>query len=129
MNADFYPVKLYYKIILAEGAAMKIYLVQHGESLDKEIDPDQPLSDKGISDIEKLGHFLSKNKIEINHIIHSGKNRAEQTASILAPLLSLSKIEFYPNLGPLDDLNFLQMKSTSTNTTYFLSATCPFYVN
>ncbi|STY29894.1 phosphohistidine phosphatase SixA [Legionella wadsworthii] len=85
---------------------MKIYLVQHGESLDKEVDPDQPLSDKGITDIEKLGHFLSKHKIEINHIIHSGKNRAEQTATILAPLLSISKIEFYPNLGPLDDVNF-----------------------
>ncbi|CAM2924905.1 phosphohistidine phosphatase SixA [Legionella steigerwaltii] len=85
---------------------MKIYLVQHGESLGKEIDPQQSLSKKGITDIEHLSHFLSHKKIEIAHLFHSGKRRAEQTASILASNLAFPReIEFHQGLEPLDDVD------------------------
>ncbi|MGM9454720.1 phosphohistidine phosphatase SixA [Legionella bozemanae] len=81
---------------------MKIYLVQHGENLGKETDPQQSLSKKGITDVENLGHFLAEKKIEINRILHSSKYRAEQTAEILASNLSSKKIEFHQGLEPLD---------------------------
>jgi len=85
---------------------MKIYLVQHGQSLGKEIDPQQSLSKQGVADMEHLGHFLSHNKIEIARMFHSGKRRAEQTASILASNLAFSgEIEFHQGLAPLDDVN------------------------
>ncbi|MCW8419276.1 phosphohistidine phosphatase SixA [Fluoribacter dumoffii] len=85
---------------------MKIYLVQHGESLDKEMDPQQSLSPKGINDIEKLGQYLDYSKTEIDHIFHSGKRRAEQSASILAShFSSLMESEIHPGLNPLDDVN------------------------
>ncbi|WP_454781818.1 phosphohistidine phosphatase SixA [Legionella sp. WA2022007384] len=83
---------------------MKIYLVQHGESLGKEIDPQQSLSKKGTTDIENLGHFIAEQKIEIAHLFHSGKHRAEQTAAILASSLS-TEIELHQGLAPLDDVN------------------------
>ncbi|QMT60907.1 phosphohistidine phosphatase SixA [Legionella sp. PC997] len=83
---------------------MKIYLVQHGESLKKEIDPQQSLSKTGTADIENLGHFIARQKIEIAHLFHSGKHRAEQTAAILASNLSKT-IELHHGLSPLDDVN------------------------
>lgn len=63
---------------------MKVYLVQHGESLEKEIDSTRPLSAKGQKDIHALAEFLSQHKIQVSRIYHSGILRAQQTAEILA---------------------------------------------
>lgn len=85
---------------------MKVYLVQHGESVEANIDPERPLSEKGRKDIEALGRYLHKTKPEIFHILHSGKLRALQTAEILAEKLQFKNgIEFHADLKPEDDVN------------------------
>ena len=66
---------------------MRLYIVQHGDSLPKDVDPDRPLSDQGRADIQRLSEWLSSHDIQIAQIIHSGKTRAKQTAEILRPLL------------------------------------------
>ena len=33
---------------------MALYLVQHGQSLPKEVDPDQGLSEKGVAETERI---------------------------------------------------------------------------
>ena len=38
---------------------MKLYLVQHGEALPKEINSDRPLSDQGRQDLEQFARFLT----------------------------------------------------------------------
>ncbi len=63
---------------------MRVYLVQHGDAVPKEVDPDRPLSDGGRRDIERLAKFLNAAKVRVSRIIHSGKTRAQQTAEILA---------------------------------------------
>ncbi len=63
---------------------MKLYLVQHGEACEKEVDPDRPLTDKGRADVERLAAFLKKAGIRVERVIHSGKLRAVQTAECLA---------------------------------------------
>ena len=63
---------------------MRLYLVQHGEALPKEVDSDRPLSDRGRHDIERLAGFLAKRDVRVAHAWHSGKTRARQTAEILA---------------------------------------------
>ena len=63
---------------------MRVYLVQHGEAVTKEQDPDRPLSAAGVSDVQKVAGFLSKFEHGVERIVHSGKLRAEQTADILA---------------------------------------------
>lgn len=63
---------------------MRVYLVQHGDAVPKEVDPDRPLSDTGRRDIERLAKFLNAAKVRVSRIIHSGKTRAQQTAEILA---------------------------------------------
>jgi phosphohistidine phosphatase len=63
---------------------MRVYLVQHGDAVPKEVDPDRPLTDTGRRDIERLAKFLNAAKVRVSRIIHSGKTRAQQTAEILA---------------------------------------------
>ena len=67
---------------------MKLYLVQHGDSVSNEIDPDRSLSAQGRDDIERLAGFLKNAGVSVNIIRHSGKTRARQTAEVLATKLS-----------------------------------------
>lgn len=63
---------------------MKIYLVQHGEAVTEDIDPERPLSDQGKKDVENISGFLKRSGAKVSKILHSGKLRALQTADILA---------------------------------------------
>jgi len=62
---------------------MQLYLVQHGEAVSEEVNPERPLSEKGISDVKKVATFLKQAGININTIFHSSKRRACQTAQML----------------------------------------------
>ena len=62
---------------------MKLYLVHHGEAVPKEQDPDRPLTDKGREDLQKLATFLERAGVRVARIIHSGKERARDSAEIL----------------------------------------------
>ena len=77
---------------------MRLYLVQHGDSLPKDVDPDRPLSDRGRADIQRLTEWLSSHNVQIAQILHSGKTRAKETAEILRPLL-MSPSQIYEGQG------------------------------
>ena len=76
---------------------MKLYLVHHGEAVPKEQDPGRPLTDKGRKDLQKLATFLERAGIRVARIIHSGKDRARDSAEILraeiAPGVDLERIK------------------------------------
>ena len=63
---------------------MKLYLVQHGDSLPEEVDPERPLSERGRRDVARLAEFLGQRGIRVGQIYHSGKTRARETAELLA---------------------------------------------
>ncbi len=63
---------------------MKLYLVQHGEAVSKEVNPQRPLSERGRGDVERIAAFLGKAGIRVATIWHSGKERAQETAELLA---------------------------------------------
>lgn len=87
---------------------MNIYLVQHGNPVPKEKDPDRPLSDKGKKDVEKVADFLKKTGIEVNEIFHSGKTRARQTAEIMTSRLNPGKEpQKKEGISPLDDVQII----------------------
>jgi phosphohistidine phosphatase len=65
---------------------MKLYLVQHGEALAKEVDADRPLSPRGEAEVGRLAQFLDARMVPVR-VLHSGKTRARQTAEILAAVL------------------------------------------
>ena len=66
---------------------MRLYLVQHGDAVAKDVDPDRPLSDQGRADIQRLAAWLANQHVQVAQILHSGKRRAIETAELLRPLL------------------------------------------
>jgi len=70
---------------------MKVYLVQHGQSVSEDVDPARPLSEKGQKEVEKVAQFLKGLNLKIRVIFQSGKTRATQTAEILNPKVTSSK--------------------------------------
>ena len=82
---------------------MKLYLVQHGEAVSKQEDPERPLSEQGLQDVQAMADFLGEAGVSVARIWHSGKRRAEQTAEVLArTLLTGGKAEAVGGLNPND---------------------------
>jgi len=71
---------------------MKVYLVQHAKAVDKQTDPERPLSDEGRKELFKVIDYIEKNlKIELLSIAHSGKLRAQQTAEVMGEQIATHK--------------------------------------
>ncbi len=88
---------------------MQLYLVQHGEALTKDIDPDRALSEAGRKDVQRLASFLA-GKVRVARVLHSGKTRARQTAEMLATSVAPDlKVEQFGGLSPNDPVeSFVQ---------------------
>lgn len=84
---------------------MALYLVQHGISAAKDIDPERGLTDQGRAETERIAQVAGGYGIRVGKIVHSGKKRAAQTASIYHGALSLkTPLEVISGLNPLDDV-------------------------
>lgn len=84
---------------------MALYLVQHGKSLSKDIDPDRGLSEEGVADTERIAGVAKGYSVAVSLIRHSGKKRARQTADIFASALQpAGGIRETAGLKPLDDV-------------------------
>jgi phosphohistidine phosphatase len=83
---------------------MALYLVQHGKSLSKEIDPEQGLSERGIREVEIIAETAAAYNVKVGRIEHSGKKRAAQTAELFAGKLGMPKVSIAEGLKPLDDV-------------------------
>lgn len=82
---------------------MRLWIVQHGDALTSDVDPDRPLSEKGRCDVDRLGMHLVGCGVRVERVVHSGKTRALQTADILAAALQVrERVEAVKNLDPLD---------------------------
>ena len=96
---------------------MALYLVQHGKSLPKDIDPKQGLSEEGIADVGRIASVAKGYGIRPRRVLHSGKQRALQTARIFAAALaSADRVEEKNGLKPMDDVaSFAQNLSVSND--------------
>ena len=87
---------------------MALYLVRHGECVPKEINPDCPLSDRGLIEVKRMAELAAEKEIELIKIIHSGKKRAEQTAIVLKEYLKpLFGLDQSIGLNPNDDIFYI----------------------
>ena len=87
---------------------MAIFLVQHGQSLPKDVDPQQGLSEEGIANVERIADVAKGYHVRVSAIRHSGKTRARQTAEIFASVLNPpGGIHEIGGLSPLDDVSAL----------------------
>jgi len=79
---------------------MRIYLARHGLAKSKSEDPEQGLSDTGRKDVARVADILEQTGASVDHLYHSGKARARQTAEILA-----QSVLWEPELKTASDLN------------------------
>ena len=83
---------------------MALYFVQHGEAVAKTINPDRPLSQQGIENVQRIATSLGKNGLIINTIYHSGKSRAMQSAQIFAKHTGTGTVTATSGMAPNDDV-------------------------
>lgn len=84
---------------------MALFLVQHGISASKDVDPEKGLTDQGRAETERIAQVAKGYGIRVARIVHSGKKRAEQTAAVYHDALSLkTHLEAIPGIDPLDDV-------------------------
>jgi phosphohistidine phosphatase len=97
---------------------MTLYLVQHGQSLPKDVDPDQGLSETGVAETERIAGVAKDYQINIGHILHSVKTRARKTADIFASALNpTGGVKEVEGLKPMDDVAaFAASINPDTNT-------------
>ena len=87
---------------------MKVYLIRHGDAVSSGVDPRRPLSEEGRAEVRKISSFIRPLGICVEHIWHSGKTRASQTAEIFAASLNPGAgVKSRDAIGPLDDVESL----------------------
>lgn len=84
---------------------MALYVVQHGKSLPSSADPQKGLSSEGQQETRRIAEVAAGYQVGVSRILHSGKQRAKQTADIfsqhLAPHGGMAVCE---GMNPLDDV-------------------------
>lgn len=87
---------------------MALYLVQHGKSLPKEIDPEQGLSEEGIVEVKRIAQLAKGYNIQVSQIRHSTKERARQTAALFrGALMPQNSMQVMEGIGPVDDVRVI----------------------
>lgn len=81
---------------------MELYIVQHGEAKSEEEDPERPLTEKGKEEAGAVARKLAEADVKVEHIYHSPKLRAMQTADIFTTRLQSHATEI-DGLKPMDD--------------------------
>lgn len=66
---------------------MRLVIVRHGEAVPAQVDPDRPLSPRGVQQAQAVGRRLAELGVEVAEIWHSSKLRAQQTAQEIADAL------------------------------------------
>jgi phosphohistidine phosphatase len=110
-----------------KGALTRLYLVQHGEALPKEVDPDRPLSERGRSDAARMADLLKRAGVRVARVAHSGKTRARETAEILAGAVAESgDAESRSGLDPMDPTEPVAEEAASWSCDTMLVGHLPF---
>ena len=99
---------------------MSVYLVQHGLSLPKDVDPGKGLSEEGIAEVQRIADVARGYGIRVTRIVHSGKARAHQTADLFAARLQPAQgVMPMEGMKPLDDVTaFAAQIDNSSDTMY-----------
>jgi phosphohistidine phosphatase len=84
---------------------MQLYLVQHGAAKSEAEDPQRQLTDAGAKTVERMAEYLASLPLHLDRVEHSGKERARQTAEIMAAHLHPAEgARQVAGLAPNDDI-------------------------
>jgi phosphohistidine phosphatase len=88
---------------MSDDAAMRVLLVHHAEAVGPDVDPQRPLSSRGLEQAEALAATLHEHGVRPAAFWHSGKLRARQTGEPIwrtcAPFAEFTMVR---GLGPDD---------------------------
>lgn len=84
------PTVYILKLSNEKEAALRLYLIRHGEANPVSIDPSRTLTAKGVDDAVTVGKFLSSLHVNPDCIFSSDKSRAIKTAGIISSILECS---------------------------------------
>ncbi len=106
---------------------MKLYLARHGHAVSSSVAPQRPLSDQGRADIRKVAASLEPLQISVEHIWHSGKLRARQTAEFLSEAVhSANAPQARTGLSPNDSTQDLAIELEAYNADLMIVSHLPF---
>ncbi|MFC1770841.1 phosphohistidine phosphatase SixA [Candidatus Margulisiibacteriota bacterium] len=99
---------------------MSVYFVRHGKCTSKEINHNRPLTEEGRDEVTKTAYFLKNSRVIVSAIVHSGKERAKETANIFAEKLeAINEVSSIEGLAPLDSVSeFAQQLDPKSNIMY-----------
>ena len=82
---------------------MRLFLVQHGNALPKDVDSERGLSEGGKQDVANVAAFLAGGSVQVERIFHSGKKRAWETAELFRVcLIGDGHFDERDGIAPLD---------------------------
>ena len=106
---------------------MRLYLVQHGNSVPEQADPQRPLSAAGRRQVEAIARLLASAGVRPARTAHSGKLRAQQTAELLAKACSPDHgVEAAAGLSPNDPVKPVARMVASLSADTMLVGHLPF---
>lgn len=109
---------------------MKVYLVRHGDAVSSEVDSQRPLSEQGRAEVRRIASFIEPLQISVEHIWHSGKLRAAQTAEILAGVVAAAKgCSARGDLGPNAGVSSIADELEAYDTDLMIVGHLPFLWN
>ena len=107
---------------------MRLFLAHHGEAVPKTVDKARPLTDAGRTDVKRMAEFLATTGIRMNRVIHSDKERAIDTAAILASrLASEVTMEMRAGIRPDDVVEPLASESLGWDGNVLVAGHGPFF--
>ncbi len=87
---------------------MNLYLMRHGQAASPEVDPQKGLTADGRLAVEALAQQLVKRGVHFSQVFHSERARAQQTAEIMAQVISPAVVpQQRTDLKPNDDPHLL----------------------
>jgi phosphohistidine phosphatase len=106
---------------------MKLYLVQHAKAVSEDVNPERPLSDQGLRDIQKVADFLKPLNLSVDNLWHSTKTRAIQTAEVLAEAVKINKEKIERRgLAPNDDVTAIKDELVAARQDTMIVSHMPF---
>lgn len=106
---------------------MDLYVVRHGEALAGTDDASRKLSDRGRVEVEGVAAAASRRGAAIRQIRHSGRERARETAEIIASVLEPpAGLIAIPGIHPDDPVEPLALSLFGERESLMLVGHLPF---
>jgi phosphohistidine phosphatase len=105
---------------------VQLYLVQHGAAKSEAEDPQRRLTAEGTKTVERMAAYLSALKLHLDDIEHSDKERARETAEIMATHLHPAEgTRQVAGIAPNDDVGLMRERLQKESHTLMILGHLP----